>query len=235
MVSGYGMGLCLLGVAIATSFTPSTAKDGPKWENEANSTANAFMNATANALGTSAMGTAGNLPGKEPITLNIGANAAAVAFIFLFNLFNPIGFLGNNFVYTSELAPSELRLAMTSISTGNHWVWNELIITVSPFALQAIGWKYYILFIVICFGISTVAAFCFPETKGKSIEEIDDLFKEHDTLWGVVKASLKPVRVQTEDKEAGAADSDGHGSVQATDSNTSSKPEEQQVDSAPKA
>lgn len=54
---------------------------------------------------------------------NFGAQVASVFFIFLFNFFTPIGFLGANFLYCTEVAPTKLRVAMSSISTANHWLW----------------------------------------------------------------------------------------------------------------
>lgn len=51
------------------------------------------------------------------------AQVAAAAFIYLYNFFVPIGFLGGNFLYCTEVAPIRLRVAMSSISTANHWLW----------------------------------------------------------------------------------------------------------------
>lgn len=56
-------------------------------------------------------------------TNNRGASIASTFFVFLFNFFFPIGFLGPSFLYCTEVAPSRLRVAMTSISTANHWIW----------------------------------------------------------------------------------------------------------------
>ncbi len=54
---------------------------------------------------------------------NYAAQIVSVLFIFLFNFFLPVGFLGANFLYTTEVAPTRLRVAMSSISTANHWLW----------------------------------------------------------------------------------------------------------------
>lgn len=56
-------------------------------------------------------------------TDNKAAMIAAGCFIYLFNTFVPIGFLGANFLYCTEVAPLRLRMAMSSISTANHWLW----------------------------------------------------------------------------------------------------------------
>lgn len=54
---------------------------------------------------------------------NTTAQIVAGVFIYLFNTFVPIGFLGANFLYCTEVAPLRLRMAMSSISTANHWLW----------------------------------------------------------------------------------------------------------------
>lgn len=54
---------------------------------------------------------------------NKGAQIAAGCFIYLYNTFVPIGFLGANFLYCTEVAPIRLRMAMSSVSTANHWLW----------------------------------------------------------------------------------------------------------------
>lgn len=56
---------------------------------------------------------------------NKSAAIASTFFVFLFNFFFPIGFLGPSFLYCTEVAPIRLRVAMTSISTANHWLWYD--------------------------------------------------------------------------------------------------------------
>ena len=54
---------------------------------------------------------------------NQSAQIASALFVFLFNFFIPIGFLGANFLYCTEVAPTRLRVGMAGISTANHWLW----------------------------------------------------------------------------------------------------------------
>jgi len=53
---------------------------------------------------------------------NRPAQIGSALFVFLFNFFIPIGFLGANFLYCTEVAPTRLRVPMAGISTANHWV-----------------------------------------------------------------------------------------------------------------
>lgn len=47
---------------------------------------------------------------------------------------------------------------------------------VNPIALEAIGWKYYIVFAVILVVITITVYFFYPETKGHSLEEMAVIF-----------------------------------------------------------
>lgn len=53
---------------------------------------------------------------------NKSASIASVFFIFFYNFFVPIDFLGANFLYCAEVAPVQLRVSMAAISTANHWL-----------------------------------------------------------------------------------------------------------------
>lgn len=55
---------------------------------------------------------------------NSHAIAAAAAFIFMFSLFFPTGFLGLTFLYAAEIAPLSHRSSITAISTSSAWLFN---------------------------------------------------------------------------------------------------------------
>ena len=76
MVSGGGMGACMLALAVSNSFSN-----------------------------------------------NRSASIVSGLFIFIYNFFLPIGFLGANFLYPAEVAPVRLRVAIQSISIANQWLW----------------------------------------------------------------------------------------------------------------
>ena len=42
-----------------------------------------------------------------------------------------------------------LRVAMSAISTANHWLWNFVVVMITPVALDTIGYQYYIVYTVI--------------------------------------------------------------------------------------
>lgn len=115
-----------------------------------------------------------------------GANIASATFIFLFNLFYPIGFLGGNFLYCTDVAPIQLRTAMTSVSTANHWLWNFVVVMVTPVALDTIGYRYYIMYAIISACIPIMVAFFYPETMGRNLEMINHVFRDAPSAWKIV-------------------------------------------------
>ncbi|PYI23193.1 general substrate transporter [Aspergillus violaceofuscus CBS 115571] len=130
---------------------------------------------------------------------NHSAQIAAGFFLFLFSTFVPIGFLGANFLYPTEIAPIRLRVAMSSISVAHHWMWNFVISLVTPVAVDTIGYRFYIVFGVIGATIPVVVYFLFPETKGRNLEEINMMFRDSPSVWATVRfAQTRPIALPQE-------------------------------------
>lgn len=53
---------------------------------------------------------------------------------------------------------------------------------VNPIALNAIAWRYYIVFVVVLLAFGLTAYFFYPETKGYSLEQIAVIFDGEDAL-----------------------------------------------------
>ncbi|KAJ5115254.1 hexose carrier protein [Penicillium alfredii] len=117
---------------------------------------------------------------------NKRASIGSVVFIFLFNLFYPIGFLGGNFLYCTEVAPVRLRVAMSSISTANHWLWNFVVVMVTPVALDTIGYQYYIMYAILSACIPVLVYFFYPETMNRNLELLNLVFRDASSPWQIV-------------------------------------------------
>ncbi|OAL43050.1 general substrate transporter [Pyrenochaeta sp. DS3sAY3a] len=124
---------------------------------------------------------------------NHAAQIASALFVFLFNFFIPIGFLGANFLYCTEVAPTRLRVSMAGISTANHWLWNFVVNMVTPVAIETIGWQYYLVFLIISAIIVPVVYLFYPETMGRSLEELEMMFAEGSSITAIVRESRKPL------------------------------------------
>ncbi|KAL4887403.1 general substrate transporter [Aspergillus karnatakaensis] len=124
-------------------------------------------------------------------TPNQTLSYVSVVFIWLFNLFYPIGFSGANFLYCTEVAPMKLRVAMSAYSTANKWLWNFIVVMVTPVALDTISWRYYIIYTVISASIPVTVYFFYPETMGRSLESLNLVFRDAESVWDVVKLASK--------------------------------------------
>lgn len=60
------------------------------------------------------------IAGTSTQSQNTAAIGAAAAFIFLFSLFFPTGFLGLTFLYAAEISPLSYRVPITAMSTGEN-------------------------------------------------------------------------------------------------------------------
>ena len=128
--------------------------------------------------------------GCSSATGNKNAVAAAGAFIFLFSLFFPVGFLGLAFLYASEISPLNVRVYITSVSTGAVWMSNFIVAEITPSALAGIAGKYYIVYagINLLIIVPTVYFF-FPEPNQRTLEEMDAIFRQSKNAFGPVKIS----------------------------------------------
>lgn len=120
-----------------------------------------------------------------------GLSIVSVVFIWLFNMFYPIGFSGANFLYCTEVAPMRLRVAMSSASTANKWLWNFIVVMITPVALDTIGWRYYIVYAVVSACIPITVYLFYPETMGRNLEALNHIFRDAPSPWHIVAMARK--------------------------------------------
>lgn len=77
---------------------------------------------------------------------HVACISVASAFLFLFSLFFPVGFLGLTFLYASEISPLMVRVPITAMSTGSAWIFKYGKFPIRPscaFAdhLQVSSWQ----------------------------------------------------------------------------------------------
>ncbi|KAL6302497.1 general substrate transporter [Sparassis latifolia] len=107
---------------------------------------------------------------------NHPAQRAGIAMIFMTSIFFSLSFGPVSWVLASEVFPTRNRSVGTSVATCANWAFNVLFSQVSNLAISNIGWKYYLVFICLNFVDFIIIAFFFPETKGKSLEEMAQVF-----------------------------------------------------------
>jgi hypothetical protein len=106
---------------------------------------------------------------------NENALRAMVAMNFVFSLFFTMtGII--SWVYPAEIFPAEIRAMGNSLSTLTNWSLNLLLAQTSPIALANIGFKFFYFFFVFNLIACACYVFLYPETKGRTLEQMDQLF-----------------------------------------------------------
>ena len=100
----------------------------------------------------------------------------ALVLMFLYYGVNAATWLGPSWAYPAEILPLVIREKGLALANVCYWLFQFLIVEITPTALANIGYKFYI--ILACFNLCStlIVYFCYPETKGRSLEEIDFFF-----------------------------------------------------------
>ena len=134
--------------------------------------------------------------------------------------------------YAAEIAPLRVRSKVTAMSAGTNWLFNfsksfslpspsssfpdatkittnasTVIAEVTPVGFSTIGYKYYIIYAVINAFSVVVFYLFYPETKGRTLEEVDEIFIQSKNVFDPVKLARtlpfqEAVEAQTHAKTA---------------------------------
>ncbi|KFZ01856.1 hypothetical protein V500_00586 [Pseudogymnoascus sp. VKM F-4518 (FW-2643)] len=96
-------------------------------------------------------------------------------------LFTYIAFFGATWLplpwlYPAEINPIRTRARANAISTAVNWSSNFLIVMVTPIMIDKIQWGTYVFFAAMNACFVPIIYFLYPETKKRSLEEIDLIF-----------------------------------------------------------
>ncbi|ODV93279.1 hypothetical protein PACTADRAFT_51892 [Pachysolen tannophilus NRRL Y-2460] len=145
--------------------------------------------------------------GNENITISIPsynntASKAIIACSYLFVAsFAPTWGPGV-WVYCSEIFPNRQRAKANGLCTSLNWIFNFALGMFVPTAFHNISWKTYIIFGVLCVAMFFNVLFFFPETQGKTLEEIDKMWQDNIPAWRTRRyvPELPPVEGVFDDK-----------------------------------
>ncbi|KAJ3810638.1 general substrate transporter [Lentinula aff. lateritia] len=103
-------------------------------------------------------------------------NIVSAVLLFVFNSFFAIGWLGMTWLYPAEIVGLRMRGPANALSTASNWTFNFLVVMITGPAFQNISWKTYIVFAALNAFIIPIVYFFFPETAGRSLEDMDVVF-----------------------------------------------------------
>ena len=79
-------------------------------------------------------------------------------------------------LYCTEIFPLSMRAKGTSLTTAAIWATNCLVSFLVPVLLESITYGTYLIFGSFCISMAVLAFLFYPETKGRSLEEMDAVF-----------------------------------------------------------
>ncbi|KAM5343408.1 hypothetical protein ACJ41O_011945 [Fusarium nematophilum] len=103
----------------------------------------------------------------------------SVAFLFFFMLTFGATWGPIPWAMPAEIFPSSLRAKGMAYATMSNWFNNFIIGLITPPLIQNTGFGTYVFFCVFCIGALVWVWFVVPETNGKTLEEMDEVFNDN--------------------------------------------------------
>ncbi|KAJ5721735.1 sugar transporter [Penicillium malachiteum] len=129
------------------------------------------------------------LSGKHATSGESSYGLAVIPFLFLFFGVYDVAWTPLQFVYPVEILPFSMRMKGMVLFVMIQNIAVTVNTFVNPIAMDAIGWKYYGVYIAILALYIVVTYLYFPETRRMTIEDISDIFEGTNQLKQTSKHS----------------------------------------------
>ncbi|ETW76863.1 MFS sugar transporter [Heterobasidion irregulare TC 32-1] len=104
------------------------------------------------------------------------ASRAMAAMIYIYVCFYSMGWGPLPWVYVSDIFPTRTRHYGLSVASASQWLWNFVVSRVTLTIINNIGYKVFLMFATLNIGAMATFSLAIPETKGRSLEEMDIIF-----------------------------------------------------------
>jgi sugar porter (SP) family MFS transporter len=120
--------------------------------------------------------------GKRTLADNLSAVNAQVSFIAIFIFFFASTWGPGAWIVIGEIFPLPIRSRGVALSTASNWLWNTIIAVITPYMVGETHGNLKSSVFFIWGGLCTCALvytfFLVPETKGLSLEQVDQMMEE---------------------------------------------------------
>ncbi|KAI6859058.1 putative MFS glucose transporter [Hortaea werneckii] len=143
-----------------------------------------FMFANAGMMGGAGEVVPGGIEGVEQQSMRVsGAPAKGlIACTYLFVASYAPTWGPVSWVYPPELYPLRVRGKAVALATSSNWAFNTALGAFVPEAFANIRWQVYIIFGVFNAAMFIHVFFMFPETSGKNLEDVTEIFENPNGL-----------------------------------------------------
>ncbi|EFQ97984.1 sugar transporter STL1 [Nannizzia gypsea CBS 118893] len=108
---------------------------------------------------------------------NYKLGIVAVAFFFAFFASFGLGVLGVPWLYPTEINALEMRTKGASLAMATNWIMNYMVVQITLPGIENLGWRFWIIWAVICFSFIPTTYLFYPETANRTLEDIDRYFE----------------------------------------------------------
>lgn len=108
---------------------------------------------------------------------------ASIAFFFLYYVFFGFGWQGVPWLYPSEISSMGMRTRAAGLGAATNWIINFMVVEITPPGIGSLGWKFYIIWTVFNASFLPIIYFFYPETAGRTLEDMDRFFREDPPLF----------------------------------------------------
>ncbi|KAI1338407.1 general substrate transporter [Xylariaceae sp. FL0016] len=122
---------------------------------------------------------------------NKPVSSAVVACSYLFVAAYATTWGPTSWTYPAEIFPSKVRAKAVSLATASNWFWNTILAFAVPPLLWNINWKVYMIFAAFNGASFIHMTLMAPETKGLTLEEMDDVFDSGRPAWKSAKKTSR--------------------------------------------
>ncbi|KAK9241392.1 general substrate transporter [Lipomyces kononenkoae] len=129
------------------------------------------------------------------IVPNKSAALSIIAFNYLFVASFAPSWGPGAWIYVSEIFPLKQRALANGFCASINWTFNFLLAFCVPPGFKYIQWRVYIIFAIFCVIMTVHVFFMFPETKGRTLEEVDLIFEENITPWKSTRIDVGELEV----------------------------------------
>jgi len=92
-----------------------------------------------------------------------------------------------SWTYPAEIFPMRVRAKAVSLSTASNWAFNCALAFGVPPGFASIAYKTYFIFATFNVAAFIHVLFMYPETKGRTLEEVEEIFAQGHvfTAWKI--------------------------------------------------
>jgi sugar porter (SP) family MFS transporter len=115
-------------------------------------------------------------PSSTPQTNPPASGKAMAAMLYIYVCFYSMGWGPLPWVYVADIFPTRTRHYGLAVGSSSQWLWNFVVAKVTPTIHTRLGYKMFLLFASLNIGAMAPFSLIIPETKGRSLEEMDIIF-----------------------------------------------------------